>query len=76
MIYGIPSSFGTSHNSEDIAALLSTNSDNITSVLQYAEFLTHACTSNQVHHKMHALLILHFTDPETANNCINYHISY
>ena len=76
MVHGIPPSFDTSRYSKDITGLLSTNTDVITcpSTLHHTEFL--ACTSNKVPPKMHSPLILHFTDPETANKCIDHHMSY
>ena len=71
LVHGIPTTFNTSHDGWDVTVnLISYNSNIITqsSALQHVEFLT--CMHSQMPHKTHGSLILHFTDPTVANNCI------
>ena len=76
LIYGIPASFDTSHNSLEIHTLLGANSGIILhlSSLQQAEFLIHS--PDQLHQKMHSSIVLHFTDLIAVNECIANQVSF
>src|SRR6266481_2468686 len=63
LVHGIPATFDTSHDSQDVATLLSRNMNIIThpSALQHTEFLSCAQTQDQSLHKAcHSLILLVF----------------
>ncbi|KAF8573702.1 hypothetical protein K439DRAFT_1320373, partial [Ramaria rubella] len=77
LVHGIPSTFDPSRHSSDIATLLNNNEIIIPhpSSLQHAEFLSPSSRHNTTPPKSHRSLILYFTDPHVANNCITRHIA-
>ncbi|KAF8574396.1 hypothetical protein K439DRAFT_1319617, partial [Ramaria rubella] len=74
LVHGIPTSFETSRDSDDIAALLDENCHLVhPSMLQHAEFISWSPQSDK---KTHTSLILYLTSLNAANDCIKQHISY
>ncbi|KAF8576149.1 hypothetical protein K439DRAFT_1320804, partial [Ramaria rubella] len=77
LVHGIPSNFDPSRHSRDITIPLNQNEIIIPhpSSLQHAEFLSPPSCNNTTQ-KSHCSLILYFTDPHIANNCITQHITF
>ena len=75
LIHGMPTPFDTSCDSPDINSLLDVNLDIIPhpSTLHHADFLI--CNPSRLQHKTHSSVVLHFTDPTVANDCIARQVS-
>ena len=76
LVHSMPSTFDTSTNGKDVADIIDSNDEFIKhpSVIQHIKFLPHKRT--QVASRENCALIIHFTDPTTANCCINHHIIF
>ena len=76
LVHGMPSTFDTSINGEDVADITDSNDEFIEhpSVIQHVKFLPHKRT--QAASRENRVLIIRFTDPTTANCCINCHIIF
>ena len=74
LVHSVPSTFDTSINGEDIAGIIDSNDEFIkhSSVIQHVEFLPHRRA--QAAGREPRVLIIRFTDPTTANCCIDRHI--
>ena len=72
LVHGVPTSFNTSRDSEDIVKeLIGKNSDIIThpAALQSTKFLGN--THGRMHQKAHGSLVIYFSDPTIVNACVN-----
>ena len=76
LVHGIPISFNMSRTSRDTADLIDSNTDTISQplALQCMEMLVPKCCSAS--QSTHGSLIIHFTDLEMADNCIDWHIAF
>ena len=74
LVHNVPSTFDTSINGKDVADIIDSNDKFIkhSSVIQHVEFLPHR-RAQAASRETHALIIC-FTDPTTANCCIDRHI--
>ena len=76
LVHGMPSTFDMSINGKDVADIINSNDEFIehSSVIQHVKFLPHKRT--QAASIENHVLIICFTDPTTANCCINCHIIF
>ena len=74
LVLGVPSTFDTAIDGEDLRGIIDSNNEFIEhlSAIQHVKFLPHRRT--QAASRENCALIIHFANPITVNCCINCHV--